>query len=249
MRFKLLINPVLALMVAGAALTWRSNSQIPQPEQRTVKVVVTQLPAQDKVIPVEIILPVATSSAPNVLDDVTYFLKNNSGKAISAVAVTKRILYREDGKLVGNTGCSTVDFLFHPDFPSKPLASGAQVSMEAAGPTSFEDGTVIVSVTLKIDYVQYVDGSSYGAGSEGERTVLSLREGARKYKNFLRENYAKAGNSLVTVVPLLEQDTKLDQLKLTGLESEGAARYRLYLLKTFRTKGGAEIERYFKVRE
>src|SRR5439155_19805190 len=122
MRFKLLINPVLGLMVVGGFLTWRSNSTIQQPEQRSVKVVVKQLPAQDNVIPVEIIQATAISSAPNVLDDVTYFVKNNSGKAISAVAVTKRILYREDGKLVGMTRSSTVDFLFHPDFPSKPLA-------------------------------------------------------------------------------------------------------------------------------
>ena len=70
MRFKLLINPILALMVVGGALTWRSNSQIPQPEQRTVKVVVTQLPTQDNVIPVEIIQATAISSAANVLDDV-----------------------------------------------------------------------------------------------------------------------------------------------------------------------------------
>ena len=256
MRFKLLINPILVMIVVGGALTWRYKPSSPtgaqQPERvdGTVKVVLKQLTVQDDVIPVEIIVPVATSSAPNVLDDVTYFLKNNSGKAISAVAVTKKILYREDGKLVANTHCSTVDFLFHPDFAgSKPLASGAQVRMDGPGPTSFEDGIVIVSVTLQIDYILYVDGSSYGAGSEGERTVLSQREGARKYKNLLRENYAKAGNSLVTVVPLLDQDTKLDQLKFTGSESEGAGRYRLYLLKTFRTKGGAEIERYFKVRE
>jgi len=256
MRFKLLINPILVMMVIGGALTWRykptnpTGAQQPERVDGTVKVVLKQLPVQDHVIPVEIILPVAKSSAPNVLDDVTYFVKNNSGKAISAVAVTKRVLYREDGKLVGNTRCSTVDFLFHPDFAgSKPLASGDQASMEASGPTSFEDGTVILSVTLKIDYVQYVGGSSYGAGSEGERTVLSQREGAKKYKDLLRENYAKAGKSLVTVVPLLEQETKLDQLNLTQSESVGANRYRLYLLKTFRTKGGAEIERYIKVKE
>ena len=256
MRFKLLINPILVMIVVGGALTWRYKPSSPtgaqQPERvdGTVKVVLKQLSVQDDVIPVEIVQPVVMSSAPNVLDDVTYFVKNNSGKAISAVAVTKRILYREDGKLVGNTHCSTVDFLFHPDFAgSKPLASGDQAPMEAPGPATFEDGTVIVSVTLKIDYVQYVDGSSFGVGSEGERTVLSQREGAKKYKNFLRENYIKAGKSLVTVVPLLDQDTKLDQLKLTGSESEGAARYRLYLLNTFRTKGGAELERYFKVRE
>src|SRR5437016_9357906 len=160
MRFKLLINPILVMIVVGGALTWRYKSsdatgaQQPERVDGTVKIVLKQLPVQDQVIPVEIILPVATSSAPNVLDDVTYFLKNNSGKAISAVAVTKRILYREDGKLVGMTRSSTVDFLFHPDFPSKPLVPGAQASMEAAGPTSFEDGTVVTSVTLNIDYVQ-----------------------------------------------------------------------------------------------
>ena len=249
MRFKLLISPALAMLVAGTIVTWRSDSKVQQPEGPNIKVVVTQLPAQDNIIPVEIIGMVATSSAPNVLDDLTYFVKNNSGKAINAVAVTKKILYREDGKVKSLARCSTSDFSFHPDFASKPLASGDQAHMEAAGPTSFEEGTVVVSVSLNIDYVLYVDGTSYGDGSEGEQTVLSQREGAKKYKHLLREKYAKAGKSLVTIVPLLEQETKLDQLKLTQSESVGADRYRLYLLKTFRTKGAAEIERYIKVKE
>ena len=254
MRFKLLVNPILVMIVVGGVLTWRykpSNNPTgaQQPVDGTVKVVLKQLPVQDHVIPVEIILPVATSSAPNVLDDVTYFVKNNSGKAISAVAVTKRILFREDGKLEAFTRCSVVDFLLHPDFPSKPLASGAQVHMDGPGPIDLEDGTVIVNVTLQIDYVQYVDGSRIGAGSEGEQTVLSYREGAKKYKKLLRENYAKAGKSMVTIVPLLEQDTKAEELKFTQSENVGADRYRLFLLKIFRTKGGAEIERYIKVKE
>ena len=255
MRFKLLINSISVMIVAGGALTWfylpsnPTGAQQPERVDGTVKVVLKQLPVQDDVIPVEIIQPMATSSAPNVLDDVTYFLKNNSDKAISAVAVTKRILYREDGELEAFTGCSTIDFLFHPDFPSKPLASGAQVHMDGPGPMDLDDGSVVVNVTLKIDYVQYVDGSSYGAGSEGERTVLSQREGAKKYKKLLREDYAKAGKSLVTIVPLLEQDIKVDELKLTQSENVGADRYRLFLLKMFRTKGGAELERYIKVKE
>src|ERR1043166_314763 len=100
MRFKLLINPIVLMMVVAGALTWRykpSNTTAQQPERvdGTIKVVLKQLPVQDDVIPVEIILPLATSSASNVLDDVAYFVKNNSGKAISAIAVTKRILYRE----------------------------------------------------------------------------------------------------------------------------------------------------------
>ena len=104
MRFKSLINPILAMIVVGVGLAWRynaSNQTAQQPEKQTVKVLVTQLPAENNVVPVEIIQATAVSSAPNFLDDVSYVIKNNSGKAISAVAVAKKILYREGGKLLG----------------------------------------------------------------------------------------------------------------------------------------------------
>jgi len=250
MRFKLLINPVLALMVVGGALTWHGNSTVQQGEQRTVKVIVSQLPTQDDVIPVEIIEARALSSAPNILEDVTYVLKNNSGKAITAVAVTKKIFYRESGTLAAHSLCSTVDFSFHPDMAgSKPFASSVEVPMEAPGPMTFEDGVVIESIKLKIEYIEYVGASSYGAGSEGERKIMSQREGAKKYKDFLRQNYSRAGRSLVNVVPLLEENANPEQLKLTPDESIGADRYRRYLLQTFRTKGSAEVERYIKLKE
>jgi hypothetical protein len=251
MRFKLLISAVLAMIVVGAALAFRSNSKIQQrTEQRTVKVVVNQLPARENRIPVEIIQAIATSSAPNVLDDVTYALKNNSGKAISAVAVIKKIFYRDNGRLVGLSLYSTVDFAFHPDIAgSKPFASKPEVPMEAAGPMSFEDGVVIEGVKLTIEYIEYVGASSYGVGSEGEHRIMSQREGAKKYKDLLRQNYSQAGRSLVTVVPLLEETPNPEQLKLTEDEILGADRYRRYLLKTFRTKGAAEVERYIKLKE
>jgi len=252
MRFKLIISPVLAMIVVGAALAFHGNSKTQQrtEQQRNVRVVVNQLPAQWNRIPVEIIEATATSSAPNVLDDVSYALKNNSGKAISAVAVIKKIFYRDNGKLVGLSLYSTVDFAFHPDMTgSKPFASKPEVPMEAAGPMSFEDGVVIESVKLRIEYIEYVGSSSYGVGSEGEHRIMSQREGARKYKALLRQTYSQAGKSLVTVVPLLEENTNPEQLKLTEDEILGADRYRRYLLKTFRTKGAAEVEKYIKVNE
>src|ERR1044072_479040 len=251
MRFKLLISPVLAMIVVGAALAFHSNSKIQhRTEQRTVKIIVTQLPAQENRIPVEIIQATAMSTAPNVLDDVSYALKNNSGKAISAVAVIKKIFYRDNGKLVRLSLYSTVDFAFHPDMTgSKPFASKPEVAMEAAGPMSFEDGVVIESVKLKIEYIEYVGSSSYGVGSEGEHRIMSQREGARKYKDLLRQTYSQAGKSLVTVVPLLEENPNPEQLKLTEDEILGADRYRRYLLKTFRTKGAAEVEKYVKLKD
>jgi len=251
MRFKLLIGSVVAMIVVSATLAFHSNSKIQQrTEERTVRVVVNQLPAQENRIPVEIIQATATSSAPNILDDVRYALKNNSGKAISAVAVIKKVFYRDNGKLVGLSLYSTVDFAFHPDMTgSKPFASMPEVPMEAAGPMSFEDGVVIESVKLKIEYIEYVGSGSYGVGSEGEHRIMSQREGARKYKALLRQTYSQAGKSLVTVVPLLEENPNPEQLKLTEDEILGADRYRRYLLKTLRTKGAAEVEKYIKLKE
>lgn len=250
MSFRLLAGATLAMIFVGAAVAFRNNSKPQQSEQRSVKVVVNQVSDQDNVIPVEIIKATATSSAPNVLDDVTYILKNNSGKAISAVAVNKRILYRDNGKLIAHSLYSMIDFSFHPDFgDSKPFASNAQVPMEAAGPMTFEDGVVIEIVKLNIEYVQYVGANSYGAGSEGERRVASQREGAKKYKEFLQHNYSQAGRSLVTVVPFLEENANSEQLKLTQDETIGADRYRRFLLKTLRTKGAAEVERYIKLKD
>ncbi len=251
MHFKFLTSIALLALLVGVALAWRSatiNSQSREPA--TIRVVIDQLPAKDGVIPVEIIQATAVSSAPNIVDDVSYVLKNNSGKAISAVAVAKEILYREGGKLLGASFYSMVDFSFHPDMVGSEAfaAANAQVPMEASGPKTFDEGIVIQSVKLKIEYVQYVGASSYGSGTEGEHRIMSQREGAKKYKELLRKKYSQAGKSLVTVVPLLE-NINLQELKLEENESAGADRYRRYLLKTFRTKGAAEIERYIKPKE
>lgn len=117
MRPKLLISAVV--VVAAIAVAWRidpkANPTV-QEAKREVRVLVKQLETESNGgVPVEIILATATSSAPNVLDDVTYVLKNNSGKPISAVAVTKKVLYRENGKLYGTLRHSMADFSFHPD--------------------------------------------------------------------------------------------------------------------------------------
>lgn len=240
---------VLAMIVVGAALAFRSNSKVQQPEQRIVKVVVSQLPAQDNVIPVEIIQATATSSAPNVLDDVTYVLKNNSGKPISAVAVTKKVLYQENGKLYGTSRSSTVDFSFYPDLAdAKPLMPNTQTPMEASGPMDLGEGTIIESVKLKIEYVQYIGAAPYGAGTEGEQRINSQRRGAKKYREYLAKTFSEAGQSLVTVVPLLEEQSYPEELKLSQDENPGADRYRRYLLKMLRTKGAADVEKAIKLK-
>lgn len=254
MRFKLITSVLLVVVVIGVALVWRVNPKanpIAQgAKRREVKVLVKQLETErNGDVPVEIIQATATSSASNVLDDVTYVLKNNSGKPISAVAVTKKVLYRENGKLYGNSRCSTVDFSFHPDMAdAKLFMPNTQMPMEAPGPMDLGEGTIIENVKLKIEYVQYVGAAPYGAGTEGEQRINSQRNGAKKYREYLAKTFSEAGQSLVTVVPLLEEQSYPEELKLSQDENLGADRYRRYLLKTLRTKGAVDVEKAIRLK-
>lgn len=253
MRFKLVTSVLLVAVVIGVALAWRINPKasprVQEAKKREVKVLVKQLETKANGIPVEIIQETATSSAPNLLDDVTFVLKNNSGKPISAVAVTRKVLYRENGKLYGNSRYSMVDFSFHPDMAdAKPFMPNTQFPMEASGPMDFGEGTIIESVKLRIEYVQYVGAAPYGAGTEGEQRINSQRNGAKKYKEYLTKTFSEAGQSLVTVVPLLEEQSYPEELKLSQDENLGADRYRRYLLKTLRTKGAVEVEKAIKLK-
>ena len=57
--------------------------------------------------------------------------------------------------------------------------------MEAAGPVGFDDDVVIKEITLTIDYVSYADQTSYGSAGEGERRIMGMLDGARRYDAWL----------------------------------------------------------------
>jgi hypothetical protein len=247
MRFKFLTSIAVIALVVGVALAWRSTSiDVQSLESSNIKVVVNPLPAKDGVVPVEIVQPIVVSSAPNKLDDLTYTLRNNSGKAVIALAVIRTIAYEEDGKVYAHSVYSTLDAAFHPDIGGKAFLAGNQMSMEAAGPVGFDDDVVIKEITLTIDYVSYADQTSYGSGGEGERRIKAMRDGARRYKSWLAEEYSRAGKSLATILPVIQTPTIPEGLKLDSDQKMGADRYRLQLLSTFQKKGAADVESYLK---
>jgi hypothetical protein len=71
-----------------------------------------------------------------------------------------------------------------------------------------------------------------------------MREGARRYKGWLAQEYSRAGKSLATILPVIEKTGVPEELKLDSDQTMGADRYRLQLLKTFKTKGAADVESY-----
>ena len=252
MRFKFLTGIAVIALVVGVGVAWRSTSMggqsrdVQSREPSNIKVVVNPLPAKDGVIPIEIVQPSVVSSAPNKLDDLTYNLRNNSDKAVIALAVIRTIAYEEGGKVYAHSVYSTMDAAFHPDVGGKPFLPGNQMSMEAAGPVGFDDNVVIKEITLTIDYVSYADQTAYGSGGEGERRINAMREGARRYKSWLAQEYSRAGKSLATILPVIQTPTIPDGLKLDSDQKMGADRYRLQLLTTLQKKGAADVESYLK---
>jgi hypothetical protein len=186
------------------------------------------------------------SSASNTLDDLTYVLRNNSDKPVIAVAVIRTISYEEDGKVYAHSVYSTLDAAFHPDIGGKPIPFGSQMTMEAAGPVGFENGVVIKEITLTIDYVLFADQTTYGSGGEGERRINAMRDGARRYKAWLAQEYSRAGKSLASILPEIQTPSIPESLKLDSDQKMGADRYRLQLLNTLQKRGAADVETYLK---
>ena len=244
MKFKFVSGIALITVLMGVALAWHRSTGFQSRESAAIKVVINQLPAKDGVIPIEIIQPTIVSSAPNKLDDLTYILRNNSGKAVIAIALVKTISYEEGGKVYADSVYSTMDAAFHSDMLGRPFLPESQTSMESAGPLSFNEGVVIKGITLTVEYASYADQTAYGSGGEGERKINAMREGARRYKSWLAQQYSRAGKSLATILPVIETHKLPEELKLDLDQTLGADRYRQQLLTTLRTKGAADVENY-----
>jgi hypothetical protein len=246
MHLKVLTSIALVAVLVGVALAWRSTTIGFQSRERpTIKVTLNQLPAKDGVAPIEIIQPTVVSSAPNKLDDLTYIISNNSGSTVIAAAVIKTINYEEGGRVYAHSVYSTMDSAF-PDMSGRPLLPGTQMSMESAGPVTFDEGVAIKEITLTMDYVSFHDRTAYGSGGEGERRIKGMREGARRYKGWLAQEYSRAGKSLASILPVIEAPSIPAALRMDSDHSMGADRYRLNLLRTLKTKGAAEVENYLK---
>jgi hypothetical protein len=246
-QFNLLTRIALMVVLIGVVLSCRSTSVgFQSREPANIRVVINQLPDKDGVIPIEIIQPNVISSAPNKLDDLTYIFRNNSAKAVIATAVIRTITYEERGKVYADSAHSTSDSAFHSDMPGRPLLPGTQMSMGSPGPLSFSEGVVIKEVTLTLEYVSYDDHTAHGSGGVGERIINTNREGARRFKSWLAQEYSRAGESLTAIFPLIQASGLPEGFKVEPDLTMGADRYRLHLLRTLKTKGAADVESYLK---
>ena len=224
----------------------RSQSEQVQTKAR-VPVTITQLHSEKGPPPLEVL-----SQPVEIVEDhsfvVSCTLRNNSRKNIKSVNLSYSVSFENsDGRITKDTRSLTVVSLIHPDFLEtyKPIVPGGQKTISSA---RFSYGnTTPRSIDIGVDYVEFEDGATLGPNSQGSQIIAEMREGATKYKEWLRQQYILKGRSIPELLSIIEPDSPAIPGDFIGRGSkeEGAKAYRTLLRRLVDRKGQAEIKKYF----
>ena len=251
------LRPVLCLCVFGVLVwLWLSFDNATSQSlkdgaqfETQIKVATNQLPAQNGVIPVEVVCDNAELSAPNALEKLSCVIKNNSGKYISAGTIRSAISLEKDGQSFVQSAYDTFDSFLHQDFredhKNNLVGPGREFRLNDL-PTDYEIGVVITGITVEIDYIEFDDNQTLGPNRGGSRVITNIREGASRYKNWLAQKYKEGGKKVNVILPLLEKSRPLpEELGVqNGEQKRGAIMYRNYARRTYETIGPEALAKH-----
>lgn len=237
----------LLSVIADSHDSRRGNSQARDRSRISIPVVAKQLDSVHGVPPVELRCDATALVLPDTLEAVPCRIKNNAGRAITAIVLGNSVTISKNGKISAASGYTTIDTFVHPDFHK---SAGLNQYSEPQFPFATEsyDG-IITQLRVYVDYVEFADRRTLGPNRRGAELVAGIREGAAKYKAWLVTQFQKQGTSADTLIRLLEEDQLHTDLELkNGSEEQGAAIYRNQLRKIHRTEGLKELMREWKYR-
>lgn len=238
----------VSFLAAIAATTFKASpgaNPTAQGTETQLSVIVYQMEVEDGEMPVTLQCGAASVTTPDTLNGFSCTLINNTDKNIVATTAAYTIEYEQRGKTYREVRSHLAATFVHPDFSkdAKPVPRGGGLSIRPGGSFTFE-GAVIKGVEVRVDYVEFNDGSGVGPNKkEGAEAVKALREGASRYKTWLVGKYKRG--SIDTAVQSLQADPPSAELGLTNEYLEqGANLYRKRLQRVERTRGRAEVQKY-----
>ncbi len=242
------------LTVLGASL-WQLpgsakylKTQDRQNDQNPILVTATQLLSIDGVVPVSLQCQTQNYLKPTKGKALRCVLKNNFSSPITAVSLAYIIKYEANGQKSTDSGFMTMDALIHRDFHesnfSKFIQPGTESDIQSL--RLIEEPMSNIKILVGIDYVEFDNGLALGPDSSGSRLVTQIREGAAKYKEWLKRNYLARGKSMAVVKSLLEQTTSVaTDLGIPGELELGAEEYRRNARQVINFRGGpSELEKH-----
>lgn len=236
------------LALGGLSLClWAVSARTKEQQDKFIPVVITdQLPAKAGVIPVFMSCGQARLSSANRIEEFSCTFKNDTNLKITAANVIASIILDSNGSTSTDPNNYTVTALVHRDFrsTSKLIGPGDEISVGPPGPITYSKGTVIKSIEIKIDYVEFDNGTTLGPDNEGSRIVNGIRAGAEKYKGWLKLQYERRGKSIAAVAPDIETTQALPADFPTDANGQvGAREYRRQLQKVLNGTGPSEVKK------
>jgi hypothetical protein len=236
----------LIAVTSAALISYKNHT--PTQGAKLIPLIVSQLPVENGVFPVEMRCDEVRSPSPNKVNAFSCLAVNNTQKKVSALAIEYAILTEEPEGTGREASLLTFDFAIHPDISEarhlKLLPPGESRIIGPSGPTEFESGTVS-GVEVRIDYVEFEDKSSIGSDSQGAKMVGAMRAGAAKYKAWLVRQYKQKGMDEQATAALLEEGELPGELSFGGDSdlAEGARLYRRIMRSVYTSQGAAELKR------
>ena len=199
--------------------------------------------------PVELRCESARLSAPNYIERLSCVLKNNSDRAIRAGTLVVNVTIEQRGAMETISSYDSFDRFLHPDVHSEQGPNFIPPQGEYVIdhlPTSYGEG-IVKSISESIDYIEFADGPPLGRNVAGARIINDVRQGAAKYKGWIGREFRRDGRSPAAILQIL---SKSDVVEGAGLDLQnsdqktGANLFRKYLLRTYASKGEAELVKH-----
>lgn len=243
-----LVITMVITVVTTVTLKARNNQGFAPTDDKYIPIVTRQLLSDDGALPVEIRCGTAHLSAPDTLAGFSCMVINNTKKKISALSTSYTIITQKDGQVFLDTAFLSSDSFVHPDVREarrlKMVEPGTLSTFEPAGPITYENA-IIKSIEFKIDYIEFEDNTSLGPNENGARIINTMRDGAARYKQWLKQKYARNKDLTNTIAPLLEDSEIPGELKLDNMQlAEGARIYRKVMRNVYKTQGATALEKY-----
>lgn len=224
------------------------NTQQSSSDQDPILLSTTQLPSVDGIVPVTLKCETQSYAKPTQGKALRCILKNNTSNPITAVSLAYSVEYEANGRKSTDTGSVTMDALIHPDFHdanfSKFIAPGNEGDIQSR--RLIDDAMSKIKIAVGIDYLEFDKGTALGSDSNGSRLIKQIREGAARYKEWLKRNYLEQGKSMDAVKILLDRKSSVaTDLELPAELEVGADEYRRNARQVIKFQGGSsELEKH-----
>jgi hypothetical protein len=241
---------ILLVLVAGL---WLVSLRPTAKQAGTIvlPVSVQNLSSETDISPVTLRCENARLSAPNQIEKLSCVLKNNTDRRIVAGTIVLKVMVEQRGVIETISGYDSFDRLLHPDVHSERepnfIPPQGEYVMDQL-PTSYGEG-IVKEISGSIDYVEFTNGPSVGPNVAGARIINDVRQGAAKYKTWLVREYHRNGMSAQAILQTLNKGDVVSQPDLDLQNSDqntGANLFRKYLLRTYASKGEAELVKHIK---